>query len=138
MAASKPKRTVIDPFQKGVQKPGYVKLLYPSSVGALTGAALALSPTLLGRTPAILGYLPRPLTRLPNPVCLALLGFSAGYVATKTADWIRWKVIKRLLQYQGWVHGSKAIKTQVSDIYKWGTHVCGDNKMYKFGYFCKL
>lgn len=111
MAASKIK--VSKAFGIGLEKPFYCKLLYPSSVGCLTAAALALSPTIVDKSEQFLEMLPSPVTKIPTPVILAAIGFPAGYLLTTAANWARWKTIKALLQYQGWIHGAKDMKTKL-------------------------
>ena len=111
MAASKIK--VRKAFGIGLEKPFYCKLLYPSSVGCLTAAALAMSPTVVDKAEPILEMLPSAVTKIPTPVILAAVGFPAGYLLTAAANWARWKTIKALLQYQGWIHGTKNMKTKV-------------------------
>ena len=91
-------------YQQGKPRP-WVRLLHPASVGTFTGAALAAS----GRPP-ISGV------SVPGRLYWLLVGFALGWGVTKSLDWLRWKCLKRLLTYQGWIYNQKSTKTKVRKV----------------------
>ena len=101
--------------QKGVIK----RFARPSTVGALTAAAFALNPRVgQGVQGALVEQLVKipGLGRLPYRIYALLVGFSAGYVISHCISWLRWRTLRRLLQYTGWVHDQKSAKTRVNNI----------------------
>ena len=84
----------------------------PTTVGAL-GAAVALSPGVANA--ASLGLLPPELMdRLPGKVVAAALGFAFGWGATKSLEWLRWELYRKLISNQFWIRNPKSTRTKVS------------------------
>ena len=50
---------------------------------------------------------------VPVPVTASLLGFVSGYAAVKLLNSVRWRLIRQLLKYQGWIFTPKSKKTLV-------------------------
>ena len=80
-------------------------------VGAAVGTKLCLRLLRTGRIP-----LPED-KRLVGVLGSAVLGFGAGYGAMSMVQWLRWRAIKWLLAYHGWMFNQKAKSTVVSALF---------------------
>ncbi len=93
-------------------------LTSPSSIGAITAATLAVYPRILTGSTGIRTRIPDGAAAIlgivPGQVYAVLVGFMLGYGMTKGIDWLRWKVIKSLISYHGWVRNPRSAKTKVS------------------------
>ena len=103
---------VLHPFNPKRRNPvwGFVR---PSTTGALVSAVVASLPkscnkSLLRVVEKIPGG-----SNVPERLYLALLGFIVGYGLFKGCDWIRHRLLKSLLGYQGWVVNPRSKTTKV-------------------------
>ena len=90
----------------------------PVNTGLFIGAVLAAFPHVLGEhaNQLIVDTLLKSEV-FPRQLCVAVLGFLAGYVVARALNYIRWKVVKLLLVYLGWVTDPKSFKTKVHPLY---------------------
>ena len=87
----------------------------PSSVGTATAAALVLASRFFTNVP--LSNRAVCLRFVPVPLLLITGGFTLGYSSVKVTEWIRWKIVKSMFSYLGWISNPKSYKTKVSVIY---------------------
>lgn len=93
-------------FRKDVlNAPWWRSIFRPSTVGTLTAALFALSD-ITSRAPGAQEWTSQAVT--------LGVGFSVGYGVVKLINGARWVLVKRLLQYTGWVTQPKSLKTKVN------------------------
>ena len=103
----------LSPLQRNPS--GLSLFLTPISVGSLTAATFAAAPWLVPMPCRLLGseagwvgtdeILPR--------ACASLIGFVLGFGSVKLSVWLRWRTLKALLSYHGWIYNQKSFKTRV-------------------------
>jgi len=88
-------------------------LTQPNTVGVLgAGAAVALSPGVVNSVS--LGLIsPELAERIPGKVLAAAVGFALGWGATKSLEWIRWELFKKLIANHFWIRNPKSSRTKL-------------------------
>lgn len=112
------------PLNYPKKQPFVTRLWTPGTFGALSATAFAVSPSLglsffkedSGPFATLAKVVPSSLDGLPRWLTGALLGFLLGLCVFKSIDWLRWRLLKQLLTYKGWVFRPKAATTKVRDI----------------------
>ena len=113
----------------------------PINTGLLVGVTLAAFPRAISVGGKYTEYITDILLKsnvIPRQLCVAGLGFVAAYITAKTLNWIRWKLVKSLLTYTGWVTSPKSLRTKVQYMMLVSFSVSFRLKMYVNLYMTKI
>ena len=91
--------------------------LSPLNTGLAVGVTLAALPKQVSFGWKYADYITDTLLQsevIPRQYRVAGLGFLTAYLTAKSFIWIRWKLIKSLLTYTGWITAPKSLRTKVN------------------------
>ena len=120
-----PEKPIKHPYDLPPKIPAYTRLYHPSSAGILTASLATFGSTIelpsfvtspcrsvawLWEEDTVAG---RVLRIIPGRLCVTIVAFFCGFVTFKCLDWARWRTLKSLLNYRGWMYSPTSVKTKV-------------------------
>ena len=121
-----PAKPIKHPYDLPPKIPAYTRLYHPSNAGILTATLATFGSTV--ELPSFLtspcrsvtwpwyedGVTGRVLRVIPGRLCVTVIAFFCGFITFKCLDWARWRTLKSLLNYRGWLYCPNSVKTKVS------------------------